>query len=400
MLAIIGQAVEFVAYFTCSKLGKTGLVDVSVDVYDQDNAQIKSAEAATEIGTTGLYRYVLPAAAFDALGNYKAMFKTANPDVDYQHVPAMWVAVGQLSIGEGEPEDPAAGILDDTLAGLLAMLRIRLNDVDQGNYSTVELMYCINMAYRETVVLTLCHKPTATIQLVAAQHTYDIVDATDAYLKIFEPIEVLIGAEQLTRRNLGDMGVTIERWSAESPGVPTDWMHLTGNQLRIHPTPNAGAVKAISTINPTPVVKGTGYAPGEILRVNGGTGGTIRVSEISGDGFAEALELVTSGYDYEVETKTTITTKPNGGSGCTVAIATIGELSVVGYAQPKPLLLPVDRPVALQDSHSVQVILDRAEAEARKCRITTSQNAVLYERLMASWKSWCEKSRETARGKA
>ena len=406
MLATIGQDVEFVAFFTGSKAGKSGLADVTVDVYDQDGTKIKSAQAATEIGTSGLYKYTLPAADFDSLGNYKAMFTTANADVDYKTVPAMWVGVGRLAISEELPADPAAGVLDDDLDGLLAMLRIRLNDVDEGNYSTTELQYCLNIAYHETVVLSLCHKATATIALVAGTHTYTIVDTSDSYLKIFEPIDVMIGAEALTRRNLGDMAVELERWSAEAPGMPREWMHLTGNQLRLHPAPNTAATGAISTITTIPYASGSGYSVGDILTVNNGSGtasgGLVRVTEVytSGDvtGNVGALELVASGTGYTTGLPKT-TTYSGAGGGCRVTITAVGNLSVTGYASPKPMLIGTDRPVALQDSYSIQVILDRAEAEARKCRITTSQNAVMYERLMASWKTWCEKVRETARGK-
>jgi len=395
MISLIGSGIEFIGYFTSLKIGKTGLADVTVDVYDPSNTKIKTAQATTEIGATGAYRYVLPGVAVDEIGNYKAFFSTENPDVDYKQVPAAATVVGQLPISEPLPADPVAGILDDDLNGLLAMLRIRLNDVDQGNYSATELMYCLNIAYRETVVASLCHRATAAIALVASQHTYAVVDSTDAYIRIFDPIDVMIGAQSLTRRSMGDMGVGLERWNSEAPGVPVEWMHLTGNQIRLHPAPSADVTGAISSITTVPVAKGSGYKVGDTLSVNGGTGGTVRVTQISTGGVVESLELVTSGTSYEVETKTT--TGGTGG-GCTVAVATIGQLTVHGFAAPKPLLLGTDTPDALPSAHALQAILDRAEAEARKCRITTSQNAALYERLMGSWRTWCEKIRETARG--
>ena len=375
--------------------GVSGL-SVTASIYDDTGTLLETGAAieADAADIPGAYYYEFDTDNITTSGYYKTVAAVAlSSDVD-EPVLTEYIWVGQSGVGvtSGSGSD-----LSDTLTSLLGMLRIRLNDVDQGNYSAVELQYCLNLAYRETVVASLCHRATATIALVAAQHTYTVVDATDAYIRIFDPIDVMIGAQPLVRRSMGDMGVGLDRWHSEAPGVPTEWMHLTGNQIRLHPAPSTDAVGAISSITTVPIAKGTGYVVGDTLSVSSGTDGTVRVTQVSTGGVVESLELVTSGTGY-----TTGTNATTGGTGsaCTVAVATIGKLTVNGYAAPTPLLLATDTPTAVPSAHAIQAILDRAEAEARKCRITTSQNAMLYERLMGSWRTWCEKIRETARGNA
>ena len=83
-----GNAITFYAFFTESKVGKTGLT-VTLDVYRNDT-EIVTAGSATEVGD-GLYKYQLAAGSVNAEGHYIAVFKTATTTVDYQHIPALWV---------------------------------------------------------------------------------------------------------------------------------------------------------------------------------------------------------------------------------------------------------------------------------------------------------------------
>jgi hypothetical protein len=57
-----------------------------------------------------------------------------------------------------------------------------------------------------------------------------------------------------------------------------------------------------------------------------------------------------------------------------------------------------DTPDGIPDGYAVQSILDRAEAEARKMRITTSYNAETSKRLTESWLVWVDRIRESVRG--
>jgi len=87
MIEQIGTGIVFTAFFSESKLGKTGLT-VTVDVY-RGAALIVEAAAATEIGG-GLYRYALASGSVTVEECYCAIFKTATTSVDQRAIPALW----------------------------------------------------------------------------------------------------------------------------------------------------------------------------------------------------------------------------------------------------------------------------------------------------------------------
>ena len=87
MLEKTSTSVKFLAFYTASKAGATGLT-VTVDVYDPAGTKIVDASAATELAG-GLYTYTLSSSNSSA-GEYVAIFKTADANVDAQHVPSLW----------------------------------------------------------------------------------------------------------------------------------------------------------------------------------------------------------------------------------------------------------------------------------------------------------------------
>lgn len=98
MIAKSGASLVFYAFYTDSGAGKTGLADVTVDVWevarDGTAAEVATAQAATEVGD-GLYRYILAAGTVDAAAEYIAVFKTAGT-VDQAHLPALWTVDRQV----------------------------------------------------------------------------------------------------------------------------------------------------------------------------------------------------------------------------------------------------------------------------------------------------------------
>lgn len=79
---------NFYGWFTAAKVGKTGLT-VTVDVRKlSDNSLAATDQAATEVGG-GLYKYVFTSAT---VGDYCAVFKTADATVDAQQVPSLVTA--------------------------------------------------------------------------------------------------------------------------------------------------------------------------------------------------------------------------------------------------------------------------------------------------------------------
>jgi len=88
MLEQVSTSVKFLAFFTASKQGKTGLT-VTVDIYDPSGSQIVTGGNATALGG-GLYSYTL-STNNSAEGEYAAIFKTTDSTVDAQHIPSLWV---------------------------------------------------------------------------------------------------------------------------------------------------------------------------------------------------------------------------------------------------------------------------------------------------------------------
>lgn len=88
MLEQVSNSVKFLAFYTASKQGKTGLT-VTVDIYNPSGTQIVTAGSATALGG-GLYSYTL-STNNSAEGEYAAIFKTTDTTVDAQHIPSLWV---------------------------------------------------------------------------------------------------------------------------------------------------------------------------------------------------------------------------------------------------------------------------------------------------------------------
>jgi len=88
MLEQVSNSVKFLAFYTASKQGKTGLT-VTIDIYDPSGTQIVTGASATALGG-GLYSYTL-SSNNSSEGEYAAIFKTTDSTVDSQHIPSLWV---------------------------------------------------------------------------------------------------------------------------------------------------------------------------------------------------------------------------------------------------------------------------------------------------------------------
>jgi antitoxin component HigA of HigAB toxin-antitoxin module len=88
MLEQVSTSVKFLAFYTASKQGKTGLA-VTIDIFDPSGTQIVTAGSATALGG-GLYSYTL-STDNSSEGEYAAIFKTTDATVDAQHIPSLWV---------------------------------------------------------------------------------------------------------------------------------------------------------------------------------------------------------------------------------------------------------------------------------------------------------------------
>ena len=105
MLEQIGNALTFYAFYTASKVGKTGLA-VTVNVR-RGTTSVVTGGSATEIGD-GLYAYTLASGSVTVENEYTAVFKTSDTSVDQQDIPALW------AIGKAGVEDLDAAISSRT----------------------------------------------------------------------------------------------------------------------------------------------------------------------------------------------------------------------------------------------------------------------------------------------
>lgn len=93
MITEQGNTISFYAMYIKDQVGATGLT-VTIDVWEKEKgqapAEIVTAGNAVEIGD-GLYYYQLASGSVDVEGEYIAVFKTADTDVDQRDIAALWV---------------------------------------------------------------------------------------------------------------------------------------------------------------------------------------------------------------------------------------------------------------------------------------------------------------------
>jgi len=358
----------------------------------------------------GVYSCVLPLAKITDEGLYSAVAATTSEDVDCQELTEFALVAAAY-----EPTDPSWA-LDNTLVGLLTALRMRLNDADAGNYDSDELGFCLNLAYRETVVESRCNTDRVETALEHDVHTY-------SGGKVFDPIEVMVDDVPLKRTNLQDIGVSILGWDGTPADRPTQWLPVSGSWLRLHPSPHvyssaggifevvgAPAVADVFTavVGLAGVEVEAGAVDDTILNWFGLTGlespseaAAAMVDVLNAWGYVTASAvgavvtwavegIVSDAVDFVFGGAAIDYSGPEG------AVTT---LVLYGYAYPEPLVEEGDTPYALPDGYAVQVMLDRAEAEARKLRPQMAANVRLYEVLMARWQAACVAIAAGMRGK-
>lgn len=91
MLARASTAITFAAFFTATKVGKTGLT-ITVDVY-RGGAKVVTDGGAPNLVEEGggIYSYTMAALDTGTPGNYYAVFKTADTSVDMKQLPSLWI---------------------------------------------------------------------------------------------------------------------------------------------------------------------------------------------------------------------------------------------------------------------------------------------------------------------
>lgn len=130
MLEQQGNALTFLAFYTATKVGKTGIT-VTVDVYENTTA-IVSGGSATELGG-GVYYYTLSSGSVDANGNYIAIFKTTDATVDVQHIPSLWI-VGRAWVNR---VDMATSTVNTNVSSLPTTITTNVNTANETLWNRV-----------------------------------------------------------------------------------------------------------------------------------------------------------------------------------------------------------------------------------------------------------------------
>jgi hypothetical protein len=95
----------------------------------------------------------------------------------------------------------------------------------------------------------------------------------------------------------------------------------------------------ITVVNTTPVAAGTNYTVGDLLTLAGGTAGRVRVESINPvNGAVLSVSLYSGGSGYSAVTAAT-TPLTAGGTGCTIAISSVGVLGHITTAINHDLVL-------------------------------------------------------------
>lgn len=91
----------------------------------------------------------------------------------------------------------------------------------------------------------------------------------------------------------------------------------------------APSTTVISTINTTPIAGGANYIVGDILQLNTGTGGRVKVASLTGSAVATVtlLDVGTGGYPVGTVTTTNLSGTP--GSGATISITALQTASTI-----------------------------------------------------------------------
>lgn len=125
-----------------------------------------------------------------------------------------------------------------------------------------------------------------------------------------------------------DMWTTGQNYDS---GVVTNLSYKKNKNLAFQATTAVNA-NAITAVNATPTVAGTGYKVGDILNVTQAAGGKVRVSSINqANGAVLAIELYACGTGTYTpgtgKATTSLIPAAGGGTGCTIEITSIGAVA-------------------------------------------------------------------------
>ncbi len=140
--------------------------------------------------------------------------------------------------------------------------------------------------------------------------------AQDLFNKFLVKAHALSGADaNYTTDSLTEIEIAAIQVSTDQDYAP-DTTGTTQVKILVMDT------ESILAIATAPTAGGTGYVVGDILKVSGGTGGTVKVTAVT-SGVVDTVSLVAGGVNYT--TGTGKATTGGTGTGCTIEITHAAE---------------------------------------------------------------------------
>jgi hypothetical protein len=175
MIEQTGVAVTFVAQFLVSGAKGTGLT-ITCSVYKvSDGSSVVTGQAATEIGTTGVYKYTLASGSVPAEDLLVAVFNEAAATADQTDVPSMW-AIGKAGV---EKLDAAVSGANTTTPPTAAAVADAIWDEANSAHVTAGTTgFNLNRLAGTTVTVSSPTDSSGTISLVRGDD-YDAADSRE-----------------------------------------------------------------------------------------------------------------------------------------------------------------------------------------------------------------------------
>jgi hypothetical protein len=171
MIEQTGVAITFLAQFLVSGAKGTGLTITCAVRRVSDDTEVQAATAATEIGTTGVYKYVYNAPATEDL--YLAHFNEAAATADQTDVASLWV------VGKGGIENldaAVSGANTTTPPTVAAIADAVWDEANSGHVSAGTTGFNLNRLTGNTVTVSAPVDSSGTIALTRGDD-YDAADS-------------------------------------------------------------------------------------------------------------------------------------------------------------------------------------------------------------------------------
>lgn len=247
--AAIREQLRFIGAFTKEKRLASGLT-VTATVYDESDNVVLANQEATEISTSGLYRYVLPASLNDAPGVWSLVFSTDDTTVDMMDVPAAIVVRGNDTSPAGSL--PVVSAVALTKADIVSFVtEFASSENAKPNRRIYEML--VSQALKDISEQTLLYKQTWTnADGGALTITGNEVNLGIDCIKI-DRVEWEGSDKPLVRKSAAEMDNDYPGWRTGN-GRPIFYVVADTRTILLSPAPTGDVTGKLT-------IRGSGYLP-------------------------------------------------------------------------------------------------------------------------------------------